>query len=130
VFAKEKAWQHQQSPTSRFNNVLKVRAENRSRLHNACQRARKTKERALRDVELATACLVDVVPESSSYVQLDSAEVPPVDSVDLTREGATRVAKRLAKKTWPPPNWKGQHMHLTMGDAYVLVVDCGLGMME
>lgn len=94
------------------------------RLHNACQQARKTRERALRDVETAAACLVDDVPVRDSYVQIDidSSEVP-TDFVDPTREGARRKEKKLATKPWPPKNWKGENMELTTGAAYVLIMD-------
>jgi hypothetical protein len=122
AFAEEKAWQRQLCPTARFNSVLKIRAENRLRLHNACQRARKTKARALKDAETAASCLIEAAPEGSSYIQIDGGEVP-TDFVDLTGRCARRTERRLADKPWPPRNWKGEEMVLTIGGAYVLVMD-------
>jgi hypothetical protein len=94
------------------------------RLHNACQRARKTKERALRDAETAAACLVDAVPTSDSYIQIDidNSEVP-TDFVDLTREDARYKERKSVAKPWPPKNWKGEDMKLGTGVAYVLIMD-------
>ena len=95
------------------------------RLHRACQQARKTKERALRDVETAAACLVDDVPtrDFHIHIDIDSSEVP-TDFVDLTREGARRKEKKkLADTSWPPKNWKGQEMDVATGAAYVLILD-------
>ena len=128
TFAQEKAWQHSLSGTERFENVRRIRAEDRLRLHMAGQRARKTRERALRDVEFAASCLVDVVPKSSSYILFDSSEAP-IDYVDLTRQGACRPSvvekeQKLASEPWPPRNWKGENMGLITGDAYILVTDC------
>ena len=94
------------------------------RLHHACQQARKTKERALRDVETAAACLVDDVPtrDSDVHVDIDSSEAP-TEFVDLTRDGARRKEMKLANKSWPPRNWKSQKMDLATGAAYVLIMD-------
>ncbi|GAB7325487.1 hypothetical protein MBLNU13_g09498t2 [Cladosporium sp. NU13] len=129
AFAAEKAQQHQLSGTARFENVRRQRAADRLRLHRACQQARKTKERALRDVETAAACLVDDVPMSASNIRIniDSSEVPS-DFVDLTLRNASRSVpvakeKKLTNKPWPPQNWKGENMDLSIGAAYVLIMD-------
>ena len=93
----------------------------------AGQKARKTRERALRDVEFAASCLVDVVPKSSSYILFDSSEAP-IDYVDLTRRDVCRPTvmeneRKLASEPWPPRNWRGEDMDLITGDAYILVTD-------
>jgi hypothetical protein len=121
--AAEKAWQHQLSGQARFDNVRRQRAADRLRLHHACQQARKVKERALRDVETAAACLVDTVPTSDFYIHIDidRSEVP-TDFVDLTRQDARRKEMKLGTKPWPPENWKGEDMDLATSDAYVLVM--------
>jgi hypothetical protein len=92
------------------------------RLHHACQQARKTKERALRDAETAAACLVEVVPTSTSFVQPDISEVP-IEFIDLTRQDAHRKEKKPVTRPWPPKkNWKDEDVDLTTGDAYVLLM--------
>lgn len=123
AFAAEKAWQHQLSGPERFENVRRQRAENRLLLHKACQQARKTKERALKDVQTAAACLADYVPTRYSYIQIDvvGSEVP-ADFIDLTREDARRKQRKPASKLWPPKNWKGDDMKLDTGVAYVLIM--------
>lgn len=123
AFAAEKAWQHQLSGQERFDNVRRQRELDRLQLHHACQKARRTKERALRDVEAAAACLVDTVPTSDSCIQIDinRSEVP-TDFVDLTREHVRRKERRPATEPWPPKNWKDEDMDLATGDAYVLVM--------
>lgn len=114
AFAAEKAWQHQLSGPERFENVRRQRAENRLRLHKACQQARKTKERA-------AACLVDDVPTRDSYIQINGSEAP-TEFVDLTREEVGR-RKQPAPKPWPPKNWRGGNLELAMGGAYVLIMN-------
>ena len=134
AFAAEKAQQHQLSGAARFENVRRQRAADRLRLHNACQQARKTKERALRDAEIASKCLVDAVPtRGGSYIHIDSSEVP-TDFVDLTRRNAGRPVpadkeKSLANQPWPPKNWTGEGMELALGAAYVLITDRDQGVL-
>jgi hypothetical protein len=124
AFATEKDWQHKLSGQARFDNVRRQRELDRLRLHRACQQARKTKERALRDVETAAACLVDVIPTSDSYIHIDiDRSAVPTDFIDLTRQDAHRKEKKSATKAWPPKkNWKDEDMDLATGNAYVLVM--------
>lgn len=134
AFAAEKAQQHQLSGAARFENVRRQRAADRLRLHNACQQARKTKERALRDAEIASQRLVDDVPtRGGSYIHIDSSEVP-TDFVDLTRRNAGRPVpvdkeKSLTNQPWPPKNWTGEGMELALGAAYVLITDRDQGVL-
>jgi hypothetical protein len=130
AFAVEKAQQRQLSGTARFENVRRQRAADRLRLHNACQQARKTKERALRDAEIASKCLVDDVPtRGGSYIQIDSSELP-TDFIDLTRRPVpVDKEKRLSNQPWPPRSWKGEGMELALGAAYVLITDRDQGVL-
>lgn len=131
AYAQGKAWQHELSGQARFDSVRRQRAADRLRVHNACQKARKVKERALRDVETAAACLVDDVSTSDSYVQIeiDNVEVP-IDFVDLTREDTRRKNRKLANKPWPPQKQalaaaelEGWGHDLPANKAYVLITD-------
>lgn len=80
----------------------------------------------MRDVETAAACLVDDVPTSDSYVQIDiDSSGFPSDFVDLTREDTRRKERKPVAKPWPPQNWKGEDLDLTTSKAYVLIMDRG-----
>lgn len=126
AFVQEKTWQRELSSAARFDNARKRLVENRARFHNACQKARKTKERATRDAAVAAACLVGDVPLSSAYVLVDSSEAPTV-FIDLASRVAARpTAASLKKKPASgqqllKTNWKGENMDLEAGFAYVLV---------
>lgn len=131
AYAEGKAWQHELSGQAHFDNVRRQRAANRLRVHNACQKARKVKERALSDVETAAACLVDDVSMSDSYVQIeiDNVEVP-TDFVDFTHEYTRRKKRKLANKPWPlqkqalaAAELEGWGHDLPTSKAYVLITD-------
>jgi hypothetical protein len=131
AFAQEKMAQRRLSPNARFNQILRQRMEDRTRIHKASQRAQKTKERAIRDAAAAEACLVETIPDSSLYVLVKSKEAP-IEFVDCTKLSSSQVVGRMMErkehstpsKQWPPRmNWKGEDLKLSEGMAYALVTE-------
>jgi hypothetical protein len=125
AFAQEKMAQRRLSPTTRFNQIRRQRMEDRTRIHKACHKAQKTKERALRDAAAAEACLVETVPESRLCVLVRRKEAP-IECVDCTALSTGQVAKQeksASSEQWPPKtNWKGEDVELRAGIAYVIVI--------
>lgn len=135
AFSQKKSRQHQLSSSARFELVRKQRLQIREQIHAASEKARKFKERARRDLEVAQGCLVDDDDEAllnrcEPYVLVIKSEALG-DYVDFTslqvapkRPSKSRTARPafLDRKAAPMKNWEGEDMWLTPGAAYILIV--------
>jgi hypothetical protein len=91
AFTAEKSRQHQLTSSARFELIRKQRQQVREKIHAACGKARKVKERARRDSAIAQACLVDdddnndnaLLEHREPYVLVNKSESPS-EYVDFT----------------------------------------------
>lgn len=124
TFAQEKAQQQTLSSLERFESTRKKRLETRVKRQEACEKARKIRQRALKDVAAAQECLVDSVPmASSSHVLVKRSEVPAsVDFVQIrSRRSLGQGNGWNGELQGATRNWKGEKMDLGPGGAYVVI---------
>lgn len=131
AFSEEKSRQHRLSSSAHFNLVRKQRGQIREQIHAACEKARKVKERALRDAATARACLVDDgLPKARELHVLVPRSEAPSGYVDFTSVRAVAVrcfqsqkaiSRHLSRTVLPMENWMGQEMGLSRDAAYVLI---------
>ena len=103
AFSAEKSRQHSLTSSARFELVRKQRRQAREKIHEACGKARKVKERARKDAAAAQACLVDddddgdaLLGSPEPYVLVERSEAPD-EFVDFTT--SLQVAAKVSSKS-------------------------------